>query len=124
MIPIVIRLLPDGSGRVRIHWFERCDDGPIETLQRSEPTPIGPLRLGGAKGRIACRPEQKSLSQTTREGQYQPTVHSDDVRAVTCPECQATEAYKKTVQDLADILETNDPASFLQVMAGKVPRRR
>jgi hypothetical protein len=95
--PIHIRLLPDGSGRVRIHWFQRTPDGPIRTPGRSEMLPpIGELKIGGAVGRIACMPRQESLRNVMKDGRIAPIFHSDDIHAVTCPECLALS--KSTLQ--------------------------
>lgn len=122
MNQVIVRLLPDKSGRVRIHWFERTDQGPIQTDGVVQPTQAGLVRLGFAKGRISCRPNDTALGGT-QGAAYVPTVHSDDVRAVTCPECMATEEFKAMIKSMEDILETTDPTSFNQIQAGKVPAK-
>lgn len=119
---VVIRLLPDKSGRVRIHWFETLPEGPIETAQNVHLTAIGPVKIGGARGRIACAPQQKELIGKTKIG-YQPTVHSDDPRAVTCPECLATASCQKALADLADILDNQDAATIMQLRAHAEARK-
>ncbi len=123
MIPFVRRVLKDG--RIRIHWFERLPDGPIKTGALTSLTPSGrPLVIGGATGRIACMPglDRIGLVPMPKTNQLQLVEHSDDVRAVTCPECMATEGYKEVVRAMADVFEDkNDPDSEIQVMAGKIP---
>ena len=91
--PIFLRKLADE--RVCIHWFQICADGPIQTRVKVEPTELGPIRLGGVRGKIACNPAQNTvLSQERAEGYYL-CCHSDDVRAVTCEDCSATPAYQE-----------------------------
>jgi hypothetical protein len=97
MPPITIYLLPDGSGRVRIHYFHRDDKGPVSTAQVVHPTQIGPVPLGGATGFIACQPGLKSLF--TPAG---PVVHSDDPRAVTCPECRGSGEWREVMTRLGE----------------------
>lgn len=106
MNKVVIKLLPDGSGRVRIHWFVHDDRGPVTTPASTTLTALGPLKLGGAKGRIACQPRRASVTPEVVGGVTTPIVHSDDVRAVTCPECRQTKEYWEVMGQLAEILET------------------
>lgn len=119
----VIRMLPDGSGRVRIHFFVHDDKGLIATPPHISMTPLGFLKLpgSGSRGYIACQPKLTTVNPVIKGGQSFPWVHSNDVRAVTCPECQATDAYKAIVKMLADELESSDPESAIQLMAGRVP---
>lgn len=103
---VVVRLLKDGSGRVRIHYFVRDEAGPIRTPAGVIAlTAMGPMSAGGTKGYIACQPKQESLD-VKKDGIIYPTPHSDDVRAVTCPECQATAEYKKMADFLAELADT------------------
>lgn len=106
MNQVVIKLLPDGSGRVRIHWFMRTEDGPIETLASITQTGMGPIKLGGAKGRIACSPSKTSVAPLVQGGQTTPCCCSDDPRVVTCPECRAVPEFAEMEKQLAEILET------------------
>lgn len=103
--PVTIRVLDMKTKRVRIHWFERTDHGPIQTGKVEHFIPqVGPLVLGGSKGRIACQPRLATLTSPMVAGKYQPIPCSDEVRAVTCPECQATEGFKKAASELAAVL--------------------
>lgn len=48
----------------------------------------------GNDTRIACMPNMKEFGET----QYHPVcMHSDDPRAVSCPACKKTDAYKMAV---------------------------
>jgi hypothetical protein len=105
MNQVVIRLLPDGSGRVRIHWFVHDPKGPVRTPASTTMTALGPLRLGGAVGRIACQPGLESVTPKVDGTQTVPLCHSDDCRAATCPECMATPEYAAAMKRLSEILE-------------------
>lgn len=90
---IVVKMLPDG--RCCQHWFIMDDAGPIKTRDAvPSMTQLGPLKLGGARGRIACRPEQNTVETQQRGLDFFPCLNSDDVRAVTCPDCLATDEAK------------------------------
>ena len=53
---IEVKLLPDGSGQVRVHWLHVKPDGPIETPTGFVMGSRGPVRLdGGAPRSRACR---------------------------------------------------------------------
>jgi hypothetical protein len=93
---IIIRMLPDKSGRRRIHWFQRQVDGPLATQGQQQLTLIGPMQLGGAKGRIVCQGPNATLDKSTA-GNVEPVAHSDDPRAVTCPECKATQEFQTEI---------------------------
>jgi hypothetical protein len=99
-----IRLLPDGSRRVRIHWFIHDERGPAKTPGTIIPTELGPMPLGGAVGRIACAPQQSNILPQKRGGEIHLTIHSDDARAVTCPECMATVEFQKQMQEIEEVL--------------------
>lgn len=90
--------------RVRIHWFMRTDDGPIQTGSMVASTALGPMVLGGSRGKIVCQPKRTTLTSPMVLGRYQPCPCSDDVRAVTCDLCAATPEYKRAVEELAEIL--------------------
>jgi hypothetical protein len=102
---VVLTVLPgeptDGTGRVRIHHFVRDGAGPVRLPARVEPTPAGPLRLGGGVGKIACRPALADVDRVAG-GVARPVLFSDDPRAVTCPECRATEDYQKAQARLGE----------------------
>ncbi len=92
-------LLPDGTGRARIHWFVHDPEGR-KTPERIVQTAMGPIRLGGVTGKIACKPlYDGEFSVVALRGQF-----SDEVRAVNCPECQATAEYAKACGELKDLL--------------------
>lgn len=103
---VVMKLLSDRSGRVLIHWFIHDDQGPVETPANAVMTAMGPLKLGGVRGRIACMPSLDSVTPTMVNGISYPVPHSDDVRAVTCPACSATKEFWEMKKRLAEILET------------------
>lgn len=90
---VEVRLLRDRSGRTCIHWFQRRPDGPITTPAGAIPTNQGPLQVGGVRGRIVCQPERKSDLPVEQDGVTRLLMRSDDVRAVTCPDCRATKEY-------------------------------
>ena len=103
---VLIRMLPDGTGRVRIHWFEWLDDGPIQPVPPLAMSNLGPMTLKAHKmkrGRIACMPKLESLAPQVQNGLSQLVVHSDDPRAATCPECMATEGYRKTMALMSEL---------------------
>jgi hypothetical protein len=106
MSRVVIKLLPDKSGRIRIHWFVRDSAGPIQTPGRIVPTVHGPFPLGAAKGYIACNKALKDTQPQMVNGQVLPSVHSDDVRSATCPECLATQEAKDALAQLEEIYDT------------------
>jgi len=97
-----VKLLPDGSGRVRVHWFVRSPQGVIRTGLKTEITPIGILRLGGAQGYIACQPKRENVLPTMDHGEIHLLIRSDDIRAANCPECLATEEAKKLLAEMKD----------------------
>ena len=105
---VEIKLLKDGSGRVCIHWF---DTTPRDAMPITTPAdvklggPLGLLRFGGVKGRIACKPELSSVTPQTIGGITYPVMHSDDVRAATCPLCLATTEAKDMLKHLGELEE-------------------
>lgn len=106
---IGIKLLPDNSGRVRIHWFVRDPAGPIITSGRRAVTAKGPITLGGARGYIACQPDRKDVRPTAVRGILEMFFHSDDFRAATCPECLGTQEYAEVMAELEPAV-TEPPA--------------
>jgi hypothetical protein len=93
-----IRMLPDGSGRVRIHWFVKDEvRRSIQTPSRTALTERGSIVLGGATGYIACDPARKDVYPRAVRGIVELFCHSDDPRAATCPECCATEEFREVM---------------------------
>jgi hypothetical protein len=109
MREVVVKLCPDRSGRVLIHWFIHDEQGPIETPAGGVLTALGPLRLGGVKGRIACQPERARVGAENISGQHHLFPHSDDLRAVTCALCRRTPEARKMLLHLQELLEPNNP---------------
>lgn len=94
MSKINIKVLPDG--RVRIHWFQKDEEGPI-TTPLGAPSAMPMMKFGGVKGRIVC---MKSLAEVTPQKTGTMPVqitHSDDLRAVTCDLCMETGEFKAAV---------------------------
>lgn len=89
-----VKILNDGTERVLIHWLMEAADGPIETKPNIIGTERGPLKLGGVRGRIACNPEQNSVNPQHNGQEVLMCMHSNDVRAATCPKCLATDEAK------------------------------
>lgn len=101
MRTVRLRLLPpdeNGLRKVRIHWFVRDENGPVHTGSGVVQTSRGPKSIDGAVGYIACKPQEKDVTTKVVEGVYLADPHSDDPRAVTCPECLATEVHKKAME--------------------------
>lgn len=103
-----IRLLPDKSGRVRICWFVRAENGFARTgpgdgaVVKTQGGYAGLIQVEGVQGYIACRRHLLSIQPQVIAGVYQPLVHSDDARAATCPECLATNEYAAQMKRYAD----------------------
>jgi hypothetical protein len=104
---VVIRMLKDGTGRVCIHFFVHDDRGPAVTPAAEVRTAVGTVQIGGSTGYIACQPQRADVTPRMVGNTIQPLPHSNDGRAVTCPECMATEAYKEWMKGLEDVLETS-----------------
>lgn len=91
---VEVKILP--GGKSRIHWFIRDPAGPIRTRGKRHRLPKGPaVALGGACGKIACQPALASVAPQMQGGVIRVLKHSDDFRAVTCPECIASEEYQR-----------------------------
>ncbi len=102
-VPITVRVLKDR--RVRCHFFVHSEKGPIHTAPRIEIAPgISPMQIGGASGFIACQPQRQQINGAISGGRIEVTFVSDECRATTCPECIATEAFKKAAEELAAML--------------------
>lgn len=91
------------GGRVRLHYFHRTDEGPVQTTSGVlAMTPAGPVP-GGARGRIACMPARQSVfSERGADGVVRMFPHTDDPRAATCPECLKTQDYKEQMAALGE----------------------
>jgi hypothetical protein len=114
MFPTVcIRLLPDGSGHVRIHWFQKIAGGPIKTAGRSDLAIVFP----GSEGRIACMPHRTVTHQWLKSGEYEILHHTDDPRAATCPECMATKEFKGAMAEMG--LEVPEKNPLPELSTGK-----
>lgn len=103
MKTLVRRMLPDGSGRLRIHWLCPDENGPIRTEGRTVFVGATPLRLGGAVGRVACQEAKTSILPEVRGSKAHVMEISDDVRAATCPECLATAEAKAQLDNYATL---------------------
>ncbi len=105
MRAVTVRVLKDPATgafrKVRIHYFHRTPDGHITTPGKK----VHGVRLGGAKGYIACNKAIASVAAQTKGGVINLVVHSDDPRAVTCPECLASDDHKKRMAEYSDILK-------------------
>jgi hypothetical protein len=96
-----MRLLKDGTGRVCIHYFVRDASGPIVT-----PKGEGQLaNIGGTKGYIACNRQQNTVGTQIRNGEHMMCVNSDDPRAVTCPDCLATDEAKRQLTEYGEMVD-------------------
>jgi hypothetical protein len=93
---ILIRMLPDMI-HVRHHWFCRTEAGPAETPSGH----LGPYKVGGVRGYIACQKSRESITPLMLPGgQVEPLHFTDDARAATCPECQATPEFEAMMAQL------------------------
>jgi len=104
MATVVIKMLKDGSVRICIHWLMRDPQGAIVLPGGVVQTNHGPKTSEGLTGRIACNREQNSVSPQMRNGETFLCCHSDDPRAVTCPDCQAAPEYAKMMQEYGETL--------------------
>ena len=59
------------------------------------PEPILPENAGEQPWRIACMPKMVELHQTKYHPNY---LRTNDPRAVTCPSCMNTDAYKHAMR--------------------------
>lgn len=105
---LVFQGVPGRPGSVRIHYFVHDEAGPIEMPSDMAMTAFGPITLGGSKGRIACQPTLKveDVLPKLKGGFTHLFQHSDEARAVTCPDCCRSDDYKSTMQALDDLEKT------------------
>lgn len=108
MQPINIKVLPgeplDGSGKVRIHWFVRSEEGAAVTPSGTLKSSIGPIKVVGTRGYLACQKGRTDIGSRIVGGMIVMTLHSDDVRSANCPECLATEEAKAMLVKLGEIV--------------------
>jgi len=116
MRTVNVRLLKDGTGRVCIHWFVRDPQGKIKMPTGEAMSNLGPMQFGGAQGRIACNPNQNTVVPQHVGGNILLCCHSDDVRAVTCPDCQKTAEFIQQSDDLEHTLNTAQSAEGIKAM--------
>ena len=100
--PLVVKTLKDG--RACIHWFKHDPKGPIQTSADVAISSLGPIKIGGATGKIVCHPEQNTVSSQWDGNELRMCLNSDDVRAVTCPACIETDEYKEQSKALDEII--------------------
>ena len=109
---VEIKVLPNDRSRVRIHYFARHDAGPIRQPGQTQQTPLGQVKLGYGVGHIACMPQRKDILPKVEGGVTKIVPHSDDPRAVTCPECMATDEFNAHMARLAELLDSKvEPAA-------------
>ncbi len=125
MRTVEMKLLPDGSGRVRIHFFVHTPDGPVHTpegtLVSKEAGVPRPIKAGGSVGRIACQPKLNSILPQPSGGKtatgspvlIKVMCHSNDARGITCPECMDTQDYKDMMKLLGELVD-NSATSTIQ----------
>ncbi len=102
MMPITIRMLGDGSGRICTHWVFEDPEGPMQTISQTFPTGSGPVLFKGGRWRCACMP-QRTTFNGPQEGRYVQFTHTNDPRAATCPKCCATTEYKDAMARYANL---------------------
>lgn len=103
MSRVVIRMLPDKSGRVCIHYFVHSREGPANTPGGM----VGPFPFPGSQGYIACSPKTERVTpRVGADGTTTPVCHSNEARAVTCPKCRETREWKETMAQIESTLDT------------------
>jgi hypothetical protein len=106
---VVVRMLPDNSGRVRIHWFMRDSNGPIPMSQVGQQINVAQGMVetaGGARGWIMCDKKRCDFAPTTIKGLPAPVIHTDDPRSANCPECMNTPEWREAMKAYADLAPT------------------
>ena len=95
----------DGSGQISIHLFVRDPHGKF-----TEPAVVHPVFKDGVRqgnqtaclptrGRLACDADRNPAAQRVGNRTLV-TPRTDDPRAVTCPKCMATDAYRREMEGL------------------------
>lgn len=110
-----VKMLPDKSGRCLIHWliedvFDPSKVGPDSldavgrvVQQAACEGELFPIKIQGhtqlrtqmgqpvsIRARIACNPKQNTVNPQHKGQEVFMCMHSNDVRAATCPRCLAT----------------------------------
>lgn len=109
---LVVKQLKDGSGRLCIHWLVRDDAGPIKLLDVNVPTPYPK----GKQARIACNKEQNAVTPQQRGQEVFLCLRTDEIRAVTCPACLATNEAKLAFAEIAEREEQPLSTEDLQLL--------
>ena len=110
---VVMKRLKDGSGRCCIHYLVRDDSGPI-TMLDCEIVAM-PYKVGG-RARIACNKEQNTVTPQERGQEVFQCLRSDDVRAVTCPDCLATKEAKDMLAHYAEMEDVQHSPEILELV--------
>ncbi len=101
---VVVRRLKDDPNRVVIHWLIRESDGPIQINGTVIKSTIGAIKIEPSRWRMACNPSLTSTASQRVGADNVLTLHSDDARAVTCPECKATKEWSEMMAYLAELV--------------------
>ena len=99
-----VKLLKDGTGRVCIHWLQESQEGPLEISGNAQlKKAMGqPLVF---RGRIACNPKQNTVNPQHKGQEVLMCMHSNEIRAVTCPACLAVPEAIELLKSYEDIVE-------------------
>ena len=103
-----VKMLPDKSGRVLIHWLQEGVEGGTAYPIKIQGHPQLRAQCGQSvviNARIACNPKQNSVNPQHRGQEVFMCMHSNDVRAVTCPQCLATVDAVELLKQYEDVLE-------------------
>lgn len=103
---VVMRLLPPnatGTRHVRVCWFMRDENGPVQNPSGEIQTKAGPITVDGLRGKIACQPARTSVAPRFDGVETHLCINSEDPRATTCPQCKATPEYKSAMEVYADV---------------------
>jgi hypothetical protein len=124
-----VKMLPDKSGRVLIHWLQEdvydASKLPADSLKplarlvdQADKGDAYPIKIQGhpqlrrgsgqatvSKARIACNPTQNSVNPQHKGQEVFMCMHSNDVRAVTCPKCLATVDAAELLKQYEDTME-------------------
>lgn len=86
------QLLPSGNSVTLIHFVSKMMVPPTDSEPEGPPS---------GQWRIACMPNMVEFHQTL----YHPAYHrTDDPRAVTCPACMKSTAFKESKKNLDEVL--------------------
>jgi hypothetical protein len=107
---VVLRTLPPdeyGNRRVRICYFVKDDAGPVKIpdARLAKPKDGGkhyPFKVPGCAGYIACQPKRANVMPVQKGGETYLCTRSDDPRAVTCPDCEATDEFKVAMAEIEE----------------------